>query len=437
MNINSIILAAGKGTRMKSLRPKVIHPLLGYEMINLVLKALTEAGVNNNLLVLGYKKEEVLKKIDKKFIFDYVEQTEQLGTGDAVKQTKSKLISNEGITIITCGDAPLIKPDTFKNLISEHLDKNNDLTILTTILDSPFGYGRIVRDHNNDIIKIVEQKEANENEQEICEINTGVYIFDNKKLMEYIDQIDNNNQQNEYYLTDLISLFKANNHKIGSYITDDSEETLGINDLVALERANKILQKRINKYHQLNGVHIVDSSATYIGPNVEIGIGTLIPPGNSILGYCVIGTDVNLLSNNHITSSNIGSGTSIGPSAHLRERTSIGENCRIGNFVEIKNSQIGNRTKCAHLTYLGDAQIGEDCNIGCGVITANYDGEHKYKTKIGNHVFIGSNVNLIAPLEVKDNSFLAAGATITENIDEQSFVIDRNPLRIKKRRYDV
>ncbi len=434
MNVNSIILSAGKGTRMKSNKPKVIQPVLGYEMINHVVKALTNAGVSNNYLVVGYKKEEVLNSIDKQFDFDYVEQNEQLGTGHAVLMAKDKLNEKDGLTIVTCGDTPLISSETFKQLIEFSQKNNSDVTILTTKYSDPTGYGRIVRHQDKSIEKIVEQKDADDVILQINEVNTGVYIFNNKKLFKYIEMINNNNAQGEYYLTDLVELFKNNNEKVDAYCIEDNEQVIGVNDLIALEKVNSILQKRINQQHMKNGVQIINSNNTLIGPNVKIGPGTVIYPGNTILETCNIGSNVILNANNTISNCNVGDNSTIGPTAHLRNNTQIGENCRIGNYVELKNTSFDNGSKCAHLTYLGDADVGLNVNVGCGVITANYDGKNKHKTIIENDVFIGSNVNLIAPLTISTGAYIAAGTTVSENIDVDKFVIDRQKIRIKNKK---
>lgn len=434
MEINSIILSAGKGTRMKSDKPKVIQPVLGYEMVNHVLKALTDAGVENNLLVVGYKKDEVLASIDQRFKFDYAEQTEQLGTGHAVLVTKQKLESKSGITIITSGDTPLVTSETFKSLVEFMQANDSDLAVLTTTYEDPTGYGRIVRAEDGTLQKIVEQKDADSETLKITEVNTGVYAFDNQKLFKYIEQINNNNAQNEYYLTDLIELFKAADENVHAFCIEDNQQVVGVNDLIALEQVNSILQARINHEHMLAGVQLISSATTFIGPNVEIGAGTIIYPGNVILGDTKIGSNTVLKANNTIEDSVIGEGAAIGPMAYLRNQAQVGDQCRVGNFVELKNTTFGTGSKCAHLSYLGDAEIGTDVNIGCGVITANYDGTNKTKTKIGNNVFVGSNSNLIAPVVINDDVYIAAGTTITNDIDENKFVIDRQPMRIKDKK---
>lgn len=434
MKINSIVLSAGKGTRMKSDKPKVIQPVLGYEMINHVLKALNEAGVTNNLLVVGYKKEEVLASIDSSFNFDYAVQDQQLGTGHAVLITKDKLAMEDGITIITSGDTPLVESETFTQLVEHLKTTDSDLVVLTTKYDNPTGYGRIIRSKDQLVERIVEQKDGNEQELLINEVNTGVYAFDNKKLFKYVEKLDNNNAQNEYYLTDLIALFKQGGERVDAYCIEDNTQVVGVNDLIALEEVNNILRNRINRNLMIEGVQIINSSTTIIGPNVKVGSGTIIYPGNTILGNSEIGSNTILLPNNTIEDSVVGNQTSVGPMSYLRNSTKVADNCRIGNFVELKNTQFGNGSKCAHLTYLGDSQVGENTNIGCGVITANYDGVNKFKTTIGNNAFIGSNVNLIAPVNIGDNAFIAAGTTVTTDIEDEKFVIDRQPVRIKDRK---
>lgn len=434
MKINSIILSAGKGTRMKSEKPKVIQPVLGYEMVNHVLKALSEAGVTKNTLVVGYKKEEVLASIDSRFNYDYAVQTEQLGTGHAVLVTKDQLAAESGITIVTSGDTPLVTSDTFKSLVAYMSEKNSDLVVLTTKYDDPTGYGRIVRNPDGSLQKIVEQKDADPATLALNEVNTGVYAFDNQKLFKYIEMISNDNAQNEYYLTDLIELFKAGNEQVDAFCTLDNEQVVGVNDLIALEQVNTILRKRINREHMLAGVQIINSDSTFIGPNVEIEAGTIIYPGNVLLGNTKVGSNTVLKPNNTIEDSVIGSNTTVGPMAYLRNEAVVGDNCRIGNFVELKNTKFGNGSKSAHLAYLGDAEVGTNVNIGCGVITANYDGKTKAKTILGDNVFVGSNVNLVAPVTVGDDAFIAAGTTVTTDIDHNKFVIDRVSMRIKEKK---
>lgn len=437
MTVSSIVLSAGKGTRMQSELPKVIQKVCDYEMVNMVLKSLSDAGINKNYLVVGYKKDEVINSIDPVYDFDHIEQKEQLGTGHAVKIAYDKLHKIDGITIVTCGDTPLITSNSFKALIEHHKSTKSDLTVMTAKVNNPFGYGRIVRDDNDLVSSIVEQKDANEEVLLINEINAGVYCFDNKKLFNYINSIDNNNSQNEYYLTDLVKIFNQSDERVSAYVINDATEILGVNDLKALSDASNILKTRINNNLLLNGVNIVDINNTYISPVAKIASGTIIEPGCTIKGYSVIGNACHILANSYIDNSTIKNNTSFGPQAHARMNTLIGSNCRVGNYVELKNVVLGDDTKVAHLTYLGDATLGNNVNVGCGVITANYDGVTKSKTVIGNDVFIGSNSNLIAPCTIGDRAFIAAGTTVTRDLDVETFAIDRNDLRLKTRRYDV
>ncbi|MGL5020931.1 MAG: bifunctional UDP-N-acetylglucosamine diphosphorylase/glucosamine-1-phosphate N-acetyltransferase GlmU [Mycoplasmatales bacterium] len=450
MEINSIILSAGKGTRMQSDLPKVVQKVAGYEMINMVLKTMTDAGIRNNCLVLGYKKDDVIKRIDPKYQYDFVVQEEQLGTGHAVLMAKEKLAKNKGVTIVACGDTPLITVKTVQKLVKKHTNSRNDLTILTATLENPSGYGRIVRNDVDNVIAIVEEKEADRNTKAIKEINTGIYCFDNEKLFKYIEFIDDKNEQEEFYLTDLIKIFNDNNERVSGYITPVSQEVVGVNDLTALVYASKVLHERINLEHLSNGVNIIDPSNTYIGPNVVIGKESIVEPNNKIMGNTkigkkcliasnnnimnsIIGDEVVIKSGNTITESHIGNYTTVGPMAHLREEARIGEYCRIGNFVEIKKSTLGNKVAAAHLTYLGNSIVGNNVNFGCGVITANYDGINKYETVIGNDVFVGSNTNLIAPINIEDGVMIAAGTTVTSDIDREKFVISRVEQKIKDR----
>lgn len=434
MKVNAIILSAGKGTRMKSDAPKVVHKVCGYEMVNMVLKNLTEAGVDKSYVVVGYKSDEVKQSIDKRFNVEFAIQDEQLGTGHAVKCAAPLLESEDGITIITCGDTPLVTPKTYEKLIKKHIGSKADLTILTANVENSTGYGRIIRNDVEQVKAIVEEKDANEKQKMIKEINTGIFCFDTKKLFTHINAIKNNNNQAEYYLTDLVDIFNHNAEKVSAYTTPYPEETIGVNDLVALSQASNILKMRINTQHQINGVEIIDPNNTYIGPNVEIEAGTKIHPGCNITGNTKIGSGNMIFANSVLEDVTIGNNNQIGPMAYLRNEAKIDDNCRIGNFVEVKNSTIASNTKSAHLTYIGDAIVGSNVNFGCGTITANYDGVNKHRTVIGDNVFIGSNTNLIAPLNIEDDVFIAAGTTVTKNIEKNKFVIGRSKTDVKEKR---
>lgn len=431
--IRSIVLAAGKGTRMRSDKPKVLHKLMNKSMLEIVLDELTLANIEEHYLVLGYKKNEIIDHLAQEYKYESVVQDEQLGTAHAVMQTQKLLKDKNGLTIITCGDTPLLNADIFNNLIQEHQKNKNDLTILTAKINEPFGYGRIVK-NSSGIAGIVEEKDANEIEKEINEINTGVFCVDNKYLFKHISDILNNNNQKEYYLTDIVKIFVEKKLNVGSHCICDKESILGVNDVDALSLARKIYKKRINKFHLQNGVDIIDINNTYIEKNVKIEKNTIIYPGVSISGETRIGENNIILENTKINNSIIGNNNNIGPMAHMRDECSVGNNNRIGNFVELKSVLLSNNVKAAHLTYLGDCEIDENVNIGCGVITANYDGSNKHKTKIGKNCFIGSNTNLIAPCSIGDGTLVAAGTTVGGIIESSKFVIGRTKTQIKENR---
>lgn len=438
MNINAIVLAAGKGTRMKSKYPKVVHEILKKPMILHVIDNLKKANVSNIVSVVGYQSEiveDVVKDESK-----YVYQNEQLGTGHAIMMCEETLSNNDGITIIICGDTPLISSKTIDELIQYHISNQNDATILTGVLDDALAYGRILRENNN-VVGIVERKDATIEQLSIKEFNTGTYVFDNKKLFQYINKIDNDNAQQEYYLTDVISLMSDDNLKVDGYVIDDLVETVGINDRSTLAYASKELQKRINNYHMENGVTINDPETTYIGVDVKIGMDSIILPNTMILKDTVIGEDCIIGPNTEIISSTIEDNTTIkfshiskciiknnvqvGPYVRMRENCVIDDNVKIGNFVELKKASMGKGSKSAHLSYLGDATIGEDVNIGCGTITVNYDGSKKHQTIIEDNSFVGCNSNLIAPVTIGKNSFIAAGSTINQDVPEKALGIAR------------
>lgn len=431
--IRSIVLAAGKGTRMRSEKPKVLHKLMNKSMLEIVLDELTLANIEEHYLVLGYKKNEIIDHLAQEYKYESVVQDEQLGTAHAVMQTQKLLEDKSGLTIITCGDTPLLNADIFNNLIQEHQKNKNDLTILTAKINEPFGYGRIVK-NSSGIAGIVEEKDANEIEKEINEINTGVFCVDNKYLFKHIGDISNNNNQKEYYLTDIVKIFVEKKLNVGSHCICDEESILGVNDVDALGLARRIYKERINKFHLQNGVDIIDINNTYIEKNVKIEKNTIIYPGVSISGETTIGENNIILENTKINNSIIGNNNNIGPMAHMRDECRVGNNNRIGNFVELKSVVLSNNVKAAHLTYLGDCKIDENVNIGCGVITANYDGSNKHKTKIGKNCFIGSNTNLIAPCSIGAGTLVAAGTTVGGMIDANKFVIGRTKTQIKENR---
>ena len=434
----AIILAAGQGKRIKSNLPKVLHKACGKEMVNHVIDTMREAGIDDVNVIIGKGAKLVQDRTSSRNV-TYSLQEEQLGTGHAVKCAKAFLDGKSGVVAIFTGDAPLIKASTVKKLIDIHIANNNCATLLTSIVENPTGYGRIVR-NDNAVEKIVEHKDCSEDELNITEINAGMYCFDIKNLLDALGKLSNNNAQGEYYLTDVIEIFKSNGEKIGAMVTN-FEETLGVNSRSELAVVENILRKRINKMHLDNGVTIIDPNNTYIGVDVKIGQDTIIYPGNVIEGDTVIGESCVIYPNSRVNNSiieegveiqssvildsKIGKNTTVGPFAYIRPESNIGNSVRIGDFVEIKKSTIGDNTKVSHLTYIGDAEVCTSCNFGCGTVVVNYDGKKKHKTKIGNNVFIGCNTNLVAPVEVKDNSYTAAGSTITKEVPEGSLAVAR------------
>lgn len=435
----AVILAAGQGTRMKSKLYKVLHPILGRPMIQYVLEALAPSNVEKLVTIVGHGAEKVSEEVGNKS--EFVIQEEQLGTAHAVIQAKDILSEENGTTIVVCGDTPLITKETFESLFKYHEQTASKATVLTTAFDNPTGYGRVIRNHDGDVSRIVEHKDANEEELTINEINTGTYCFDNKALFEALEKVDNDNAQGEYYLPDVIEILKKENEKISAYLMTDQEESIGINDRVALAEAEAIMKRRINKSHLQNGVTITDIENTYIGPNVEIEQDVIIYPGSIINGNTTIKSDAIIGPNSEINNSVIGEASiikqsvifdskvgkqvNIGPFAHIRPETNIGNDVKIGNFVELKKSSLGNDTKVSHLTYLGDADIGENVNVGCGSITVNYDGVNKNTTTIESNAFIGCNSNLIAPVTIKEGAYIAAGSTINKDVPKESLAIAR------------
>lgn len=437
MNIYAVILAAGKGTRMKSAKPKVVHEVLYKPMINHIVDVLKSMGVKETIVVVGHGKEQV-EAIVKDVTF--VTQDVQLGTGHAVKMARSVLEGKEGLTLVLNGDAPLIRKETIQDMINYHVQGQNVATVMSADCDTSTHYGRVIKE-NGQVKGIVEYKDLQEHQKDVTEMNTGEYCFDNKALWDALDKVTNNNAQNEYYLTDVISILDQDGLKVDAYKIDDFNEVGGINDRLALAEATETLRDRINKEHLLNGVTIIDPKNTYIGRDVEIGEDTVIEPGCIIKGKTVIGSNCHIgpycefdnvtirdrveIKFSVISDSVIENGVDIGPYARLRTNCHILENVHMGNFVEMKKTVFGKGSKAAHLSYIGDAEVGEDVNIGCGTITSNYDGKNKSKTVIKDKAFIGCNANLVAPVTIEENAFVAAGSTITKDVEEDAMAIAR------------
>ena len=432
---SAIVMAAGKGTRMHSRHGKTMHRLLDRPMIEHICDTLEKLEVENKVFVIGFDGDSIKEHLGERC--QYAVQDPQYGTAHAVMQA-TQLKEETGKTLIINGDCPLISTDTYRAL----LEKANDypLVVLSTVPADPASYGRIIRNSEGEFEAIVEKKDCNEEQLKVREINAGIYCADNELLWKYLPEVKNENAQKEYYITDLVEIFRRHGHKVAALI-GDSEELQGINSHAELASAAKWLQRKINYGWMDKGVSIVDPENTWIGPDVQIGQDTMIYPNVRIEGKTVIGTDNIIeegsyfnnavIGNNNqiiccrITDSQVDDGNKIGPNAHLRNGCHIGNNCRIGNYVEMKNTIFSDGSKCAHLTYVGDATVGKKCNFGCGVVTVNYDGKHKFHTTIGDNCFIGSNVNIIAPVTIHDNTVLAAGSTITKDVAEGEMAIGR------------
>lgn len=424
---------------MKSKLYKVLHPVCGKPMVGHVLDTVKATGCQRNVVVVGHGAEKVKAYLGEDA--EYVLQDVQLGTGHAVKQAKDLLGSEEGTTIVICGDTPLVMSETLEGMMALHEAQNAAATVLTAVMEQPAGYGRIIRGEDGGVLKIVEQKDCTESEAAVHEINTGTYCFDNAKLFAALEKVTNTNNQQEYYLTDVIGILRAQGDIVLGYQAHDSAESIGVNDRLALSEAEGYMRQRINRKHMLGGVTIIDPASTYIGAEVEIGADTVLYPGTVLKGKTVIGEDCVIgpaseiedcvimdgaaVKHSVLNQAQVGTRASVGPFAYLRPGTVLGEGVKVGDFVEIKNATIGDGSKVSHLSYVGDAEVGKNVNIGCGAITVNYDGYNKFRTEIGDDAFIGSNVNLVAPVTVGKGAFIVAGSTITRPVSENDLAIAR------------
>ncbi|WP_017380262.1 bifunctional UDP-N-acetylglucosamine diphosphorylase/glucosamine-1-phosphate N-acetyltransferase GlmU [Paenisporosarcina sp. TG-14] len=435
----AVVLAAGQGTRMKSKLYKVLHPVCGKPMVEHVVDHIQEIGAERIVTIVGHGAEKVQDQLGSRS--EYALQAQQLGTAHAVLQADEALGKLTGTTLVICGDTPLIRPETMKALLAHHQETSAKATILTGIPEDPTGYGRILRDSKGYVERIVEQKDASTDELQVREINSGTYCFDNEALFAALKLVKNDNSQGEYYLPDVIEIIKNQGDIVSAYATDDFEETLGVNDRIALSQAETLMRKLIAKKHMKNGVTIINPTNTYISADAVIGSDTVLQPGVIIEGASEIGEDCLIGPNSHIkdskighrttvhssvvTQSVIGEDTAVGPFAHIRPHSEIGNDAKIGNFVEIKKTKLGHHSKVSHLSYIGDAEVGERVNIGCGVITVNYDGKNKFITTIEDDSFVGCNSNLMAPVTIGQGAYVAAGSTITKNVPAQALSIGR------------
>lgn len=439
MNTIALILAAGKGTRMKSKLPKVLHKVGGVPMVEQVLQTVKAAGTERQVVVVGFGGEAVQAYLGNQA--ETVMQEKQLGTGHAVLQAEPLLKDAKGTLLVTCGDTPLVREETFRKLMEHHAATGAAATVLTAVMPDPFGYGRVIRDAKGQVTKIVEQKDGTPEELAVREVNAGIYCFELPLLWDLLHHVGNNNAQGEYYLTDIIGMLVKDGKVVSAYAAPEYQETLGVNSRLQLAEAERVLRQRKLEQLMADGVSIIDPNNTYVDMTVTVGRDTVLYPGTILEGTTTIGEDCNvgpyvrmtnvkMGDNDHLQFTyahdcEIKNGCEIGPFVHFRPNTVIGNDVKVGNYMEVKNSNIGDGTKLPHLSYIGDSDVGEHVNIGCGTITVNYDGKIKHRTHIGNHAFVGCNSNLVAPVSVGDYAYVAAGSTITKNVPEKALGVGR------------
>ena len=449
-NVAAIILAAGKGTRMKSDLVKVLHPLAGRPMIEWPLGAARAAGAAPLVAVVGHQGDAVRQQLGGRDDVLCALQAEQLGTGHAVACATGSLAGFSGTVLILCGDTPLLRGETLMELLNFHRSNCATLTVLTARMADPFGYGRIVRGADGGVKRIVEQKDATPDELAINEINSGIYCMEADFLFSFINSLRSDNAQKEYYLTDLVGIAGEKGATCMALAIEESDEIMGVNDRAQLAEAARILRGRINHELMLSGVTLIDPAQSYIDAGVTIGPDTVVHPNCVITGAteigsrcviesgvsiweCRIGNGCHLKSGSVLEKSQLLDSVAVGPMAHLRPGTLLKDKVKIGNFVETKKIVMGEGSKASHLTYLGDAEIGRDVNIGCGTITCNYDGVNKHLTVIEDNVFVGSDVQLVAPVKVGANALIAAGTTVTREVPTGALAISRVPQVNKER----
>jgi len=448
MSITALVLAAGNGTRMKSEKPKVIHEILGVPMVHLVVDAAKEAGADRVIVVTGYRSDVVNACVDQLEGVETVFQEDRCGTANAVQLIEPLLKDTEGTLVVLAGDVPLLRPETIRSLVDDCVVNNAAMSVLTAVLDNPFGYGRIVRDETDHLDAIVEHKDATETQLSIHETNAGAYAFKIEGLFEALRRIDNDNAKQEFYLTDIVKIYREEGRKVRAMVVNDNEETMGVNDRAQLAYVSGIMHKRITRQWMEKGVTIISPETTWIGPDVLIEQDVEIWPnsylqGNTSVGKgSTIGPDARLvdaqvgeqvlIDSSIVLDSKVGDFVSIGPRSYIRPGCVFETGSKVGTCCEIKNSHIGPGSKVPHLSYIGDTTIGKKSNIGAGAITCNYDGFVKSKTVIGDGAFIGSDVMMVAPLTVGDGAIVAAGSVISTDIPADSMAQERADLRIEE-----
>ncbi|MGI6413361.1 MAG: bifunctional UDP-N-acetylglucosamine diphosphorylase/glucosamine-1-phosphate N-acetyltransferase GlmU [Syntrophomonadaceae bacterium] len=439
MKYSAVILAAGKGVRMGSSIPKIVHKVAGKPIITYLVDAVIQSGIKDIVLVVGHGREMVYE-IFSGYDIRFVTQEQQLGTGHALLKAEPAIEPDSNILVLA-GDTPLLRFQTINSLLEYHQRSGATASVLTARLENPFGYGRIIRNPDSSLSEIVEEKDATAEQKMIKEINTGIYCFAAREVFPKLKQLDCDNAQGEYYLTDVLKMLNKENKEVGLLLTEASEEIYGINDRVQLSVAERILRNRKNDELMRSGVTIIDPASTFIDQDVTIGRDTIIFPQTMIEGKTVIGEKCEIgpgtrISNStiengviieysRIKSAIIGESCTIGPYAYIRPETVLHKNVKVGDFVEVKKSIIGECSKIPHLSYVGDAVVGKNVNIGAGTITCNYDGKNKWQTILEDNVFIGSNTNLVAPVKLGANSMTGAGSTITKDIPPNSLGVER------------
>ncbi len=440
--IKAMILAAGQGTRMKSQHPKVMHQICGETLLGWVDRAAKAAGAEETIVIVGHGKEEICQAYENsgwRFAEQPMGEGLPYGTGYAVMQGMETINDEDQVLVLT-GDTPLIEGDDLKALVDKHQASHAAATVLSARVDNPYGYGRILRDEKG-VVGIVEEKDASDAERSIQEINSGIFCFQGAALKRALERLTTDNAQGEYYLTDALAILRGLGENVESHCLSEADHIRGINSRAQLAEATRIRQARINEGWMMEGVTLIDPSSTYIDADVVIGPDTIVEPNVQLKGKTKIGSHVEIgamskiinseigdevtIDSSKILDAQVGRKTTIGPFAYLRPKSRIGEGCRIGDFVEVKNAVIGNGSKASHLSYVGDAIVGERVNIGCGVVFVNYDGKKKSQSIVEDDAFIGSNANLVAPVHIKKRGFVAAGSTITRDVDEGDLSIAR------------
>lgn len=439
-NLYAVVLAAGKGTRMKSKKHKVLHPICGKPIIEHIFDRLRELGTDKTICIIGHQGDTLSAHVSDPQI-TLVEQKEQLGTAHAILQAKDELGSLQGTTLVMNGDHPLFSQETLRNLVHSHQENKAAATVMTACVNDPTGYGRVVRSDDGTVNRIVEHKDATQAEREINEINTGTFCFDNEKLFAVISNVNNDNVQGEYYLPDVLSILIEKDEHVGAVQLKDAGEAMGVNDRYQLSQADAYMRQSILRQHMENGVTILNPESVYIEADVQIGMDTVIHPSTFLRGETVIGEECQIGPNADLTDVTIKDRANlrytvaadsqfeddvlVGPYVYIRPQSHLGEKTKVGCFVDLKKATLGARSKISHLAYVGDAKVGKDVNISCGVVTVNYDGKNKHRTIIEDRAFIGCNVNLVAPVHVKKGAYVAAGSTITRDVPEKALAIAR------------